>query len=324
MSALDIVETLGGRWDKSKGYGFASCPCHADKTPSLKIKDGPDGDVILHCFAGCDWKQIKDVLRQKGLLPPLNEPTVPGAALRVSPYRPSPGQMANRRGDHPVDHHLDHGGDENSRIEAARQIWRSTLPAPGTAVETYLRGRGITAPIPASIRYAPSLLHTPTGLLLPTMVAAIQGPDRQIMGIHRTFLRADGKGKVPFTRPKMMLGRCAQGAVRLAKAGPKLAVGEGIESSLSVLQETNIPVWAALSTSGMKALILPPCVREVILCPDADEPGEKAAKEAAQRFISEGRIVRIARPPQGMDFNDVLIASRQIVSLENYRKTTNG
>ena len=312
MTAQDIVKALGGTWDKRNGHGFGRCPCHSDRTPSLKIQDRDDGDITLHCFAGCDWKDIKDELRQRGLLPPLNAPKEQGARTKTPPM-PAAGAIIA----------ADDAG-ENSRIEAAREIWRSTLPAPGTAVETYLRGRGITAPIPPSIRYAPNLRHAPTGLTLPVMVAAVQGPDRQITGVHRTFLRADGRGKVPFTRPKMMLGRCAQGAVRLAKAGPKLAVGEGIETCLSVLQETNIPVWAALSTSGMKALILPPCIREVILCPDADEPGEAAAKDAAQRFISEGRIVRIARPPQGMDFNDLLVTSRRIVSLENYRKTSNG
>lgn len=302
MTAQDVVKALGGTWDKRKGCGFVSCPCHSDRTPSLKIKDRRGSGVILHCFAGCHWKDIKDDLRQRGLLPLLNKPTVPGAALRVPPYHRSSDQVADRRGDHLVDHR----GDENSRIEAARQIWRSTLPAPGTPVETYLRGRGITAPIPPSIRYAPDLRHTPTGLTLPTMVAAIQGVDRQIMGIHRTFLRADGNGKVPFTRPKMMLGRCAQGAVRLAKAGPKLAVGEGIETCLSVLQETNIPVWAALSTSGLKAVILPDNVREVVILADGDDAGESATQQAAERFLTQGREVRIARPPTGKDFNDLL------------------
>ena len=314
MSALDIVKALDGRWEKNKGYGFVSCPCHTDKTPSLKIKDGHDGDIIMHCFAGCDWKQIKDALRQRGLLPPLNELKEHKARSKAAPITIAPaGELIA----------ADDAG-EDSRIEAARQIWRDALPAPGTPIETYLRGRGITAPIPPSIRYAPNLRHAPTGLTLPTMVAAIQGPDRQIMGIHRTFLRADGRGKVPFTTPKMMLGRCAQGAVRLAKAGPKLAVGEGIESCLSVLQETNIPVWAALSTSGMKALILPPCVREVILCPDADEPGEDAAHDAALRFLAEGRQVRIARPPDGMDFNDVLIADQRVLPPESYRSACGG
>ena len=309
MSALDLVNALGGRWDKSKRYGFACCPCHTDKTPSLKIKDGPDGDVILHCFAGCAWRDIKDDLRQRGLLPPLNGPRERGTSPKAPPGHDGEGRAA---------------ADENSRIEAARKIWREALPTPGTPVETYLQGRGIAAPIPLSIRYAPNLRHTPTGMFLPTMVAAIQGPDRRIMGIHRTFFRADGIGKVPFTKPKMMLGRCGQGAVRLAKAGPKLAVGEGIESCLSVLQETALPVWAALSTSGIKALILPSCVKEVILLPDGDEPGEMAAKAAARRFIAEGRRVRIARPPQGMDFNDVLMAPRQIISLDDYRASNDG
>ncbi len=293
MKAQDIVRALGGKWDNHKQHGFVSCPCHSDRTPSLKIQDGPGGDVILHCFAGCDWKDIKDALRQKGLLPPLNEPREQ-KARSTAPV---------------IGDAVDAGvinADENSRIEAARQIWRSTLPALGTAVETYLRGRGITAPIPPSIRYAPGLRHAPTGLTLPTMVAAVQGPDRQITGIHRTFLRADGRGKVPFTRPKMMLGRCAQGAVRLAKAGPKLAVGEGIESCLSAMQATDTPAWAALSTSGLKAVILPDNVREVVILADGDDAGESAAQQAAERFLTQGREVRIARPPTGKDFNDLL------------------
>ena len=312
MSALDLVNALGGRWDKIKRYGFACCPCHADKTPSLKIKDGPDGDVILHCFAGCAWRDIKDDLRQRGLLPPLNEP----GEQRAKP-RPPQKHVAQTGGSDGI-------ADENARIEAARKIWYAALPTPGTPVETYLRGRGITAPIPVSILYAPSLRHTPTGMLLPAMVAAIQGPDRLIMGIHRTFLRADGRGKVPFIKPKMMLGRCAQGAVRFAKAGPRLGVGEGIENCLSVLQETGLPIWAALSTSGVKALILTSCVKEVVLLPDGDEPGEMAAKEAARRFISEGRAVKIARPPKGLDFNDVLLESRRIISLNDYRANNDG
>jgi len=39
---------------------------------------------------------------------------------------------------------------------------------------------------------------------------------------------------------------------------------------------------------------------------DGDEPGEAAAQDCARRWQREGRRVRIARPPQGMDFNDLL------------------
>ena len=139
------------------------------------------------------------------------------------------------------------------------------------------------------------------------MVAAIQGPDRRIMGIHRTYLRGDGKDKVPFTKPRMMLGVCRQGAVRLAAAGPTLAIGEGIETCLTIMQESGISTWAALSTIGVAGVVLPACVREVILCPDGDGPGRDAARTAATRFLSEGRQVRVARPPEGMDFNELLL-----------------
>ena len=45
----------------------------------------------------------------------------------------------------------------------------------------------------------------------------------------------------------------------------------------------------------------------VTIAADGDEAGEEAAQAAARRFIAEGRKVKIARPPQGMDFNDLLL-----------------
>ena len=45
------------------------------------------------------------------------------------------------------------------------------------------------------------------------------------------------------------------------------------------------------------------------LCADADEPGEQAAQTAAERWIGEGREVKIARPTAGhKDFNDMLMS----------------
>jgi DNA primase len=64
---------------------------------------------------------------------------------------------------------------------------------------------------------------------------------------------------------------------------------------------------ATLSTSGLCSVILPPEVKTVIVAADGDEGGEEAAQAAARRFIAEGRKVKIARPPQGLDFNNVLL-----------------
>jgi DNA primase len=75
------------------------------------------------------------------------------------------------------------------------------------------------------------------------------------------------------------------------------------------MQATGNPAWAALSTSGLRSLDLPRNVRDVIVLADGDEPGEAAAQDAARRWKREGHRVRIARPPMGMDFNDLLKAS---------------
>ena len=48
-------------------------------------------------------------------------------------------------------------------------------------------------------------------------------------------------------------------------------------------------------------------MRDVIVLADGDDPGEAAACDCAWRWKREGRRVRIARPPQGFDFNDMLM-----------------
>ena len=73
------------------------------------------------------------------------------------------------------------------------------------------------------------------------------------------------------------------------------------------MRATGHPAWAALSTCGLHTLDLPGDVRDVILLADGDNPGEAAARDCAWRWKREGRRVRIARPPKGMDFNDLLV-----------------
>jgi hypothetical protein len=140
------------------------------------------------------------------------------------------------------------------------------------------------------------------------MVALVtRGGDDAPLAIHRTFLSHGGRSKAPIEPQKMMLGPCRGGAVRLAPVGVRLMVGEGIETCLAAMQATGMPAWAALSTSGLRILDLPDEARDVIVLADGDDPGEAAALEAALRWSHEGRRVRIARPPQGLDFNDVLL-----------------
>jgi hypothetical protein len=170
-----------------------------------------------------------------------------------------------------------------------------------------LASRRLLLPPLPNLRFHHGLKH-PSGGIWPALVALVtRGPDHHPLAIHRTFLAPDGAGKAPVDRQKMMLGPCRGGAVRLANPTNVLMVGEGIETCLAAMQASSYPAWAALSTSGLKALELPPHLLEIIVLADGDNSGEAAALEAARRWRQEGRRIRIARPPRGVDFNDMLM-----------------
>ncbi len=192
------------------------------------------------------------------------------------------------------------------KIAWARQTWQETIQAPGTLAETYLRNRAITLPLPPEIRFHPGLKHSPSGQILPAMVAAVRDLQGQVRAIHRTFLDYEGR-KAKVDMPKMSFAPILGCAVQLAEPGEILGLAEGIETALSAMQMSELPVWCAISAGNMKRLELPECVREVVIFGDNGGPGIRAAKESAAVFDQEGRKVRIAFPPDGYeDFNDLL------------------
>jgi hypothetical protein len=190
----------------------------------------------------------------------------------------------------------------------ARRILDETLPASGTIVETCLRNRGIKIPLPSCLYFHCGLKHTPTGYHLPAMVAARTSIDGSVNAIHRTYLKHDGSGKASVEPVRMDLGLRNGGSIRLADVADELMIGEGIETTLSAMQMYGLPGWAAGSAGAMREVTLPTTVTSVIILADGDNPGEQAARFSAQRWLREGRRVRIARAPWGKDFNDVLIA----------------
>jgi putative DNA primase/helicase len=286
MKAETIAKALGGR--KAGGGWMARCPAHDDREPSLSICYGNDGKVLVCCHAGCGQRRVIAALRSRGLWDQNGH--------RRFTHR-APLAAANEQTDR----------DNAKRSEAALAIWQSTTLGGGTLVETYLVSRGLYLSPPKTLRIHAGLKH-PSGGIWPAMVALVtRGPDDTPLAIHRTFLAHDGAGKAPVDPQKMMLGPCRGGAVRLGLPRDVLMVGEGIESCLSAMLATGNPAWAALSTSGLRALDLPGDVREVIVLTDGDDPGEAAARDCALHWRQEGRRVRIARPPRGMDFNDLLV-----------------
>ena len=266
---------------------MARCPVHDDRTPSLSIRDADDGRLLVHCHAGCDQAHVIAEFRARGLW---------GEKARlVNGCRTQPRVAAHESRD-----------DDAARRRAALAIWQAARAAEGTLVQTYLRSRNLHEEVPGALRYHESLLH-PAGRNWPAMVALVTHVvTGEPLAVHRTFLAMDGSGKAPVTPTKMMLGPCRGGVVRLGEATARVLVGEGIETCLAAMLATGEPAWAALSASGMAALVLPPTIRDVVILANGDEAGETAALTAARHWSREGRTVRIARPPNGMDFNDLL------------------
>jgi phage/plasmid primase-like uncharacterized protein len=109
---------------------------------------------------------------------------------------------------------------------------------------------------------------------------------------------------------KLTLGQLRHGGVWLTPVetiSEQLAVAEGIETALSVMQITKLPTVAALSAAGMRSLRWPPQVRRLWIAADNDEAGLKAAKMLLARALCAGLRAHIKVPARGKnDFNDLL------------------
>ena len=84
-----MIENITDRLDKvtRAGKGVkACCPAHADKEPSLSVREGDDGRVLLHCHAGCSTAAVVAAmgLSIADLFPPSNTPRRPPPAPGVS------------------------------------------------------------------------------------------------------------------------------------------------------------------------------------------------------------------------------------------------
>lgn len=288
MTARELTVKLGGEWRGNAG--LAPCPVcqterrHDQRGLSLLARDGA---LLAYCHkSGCNFHEILSAAR----LPRDSSLLVPQA------HRDS----ATSRDEYAA-----------AQLVKARQLWKSCKPLHGTKGETYLRGRGITCSLPLTLAWANDAFHSPSTKWLSAMVG-----DVSTGGVHRTFFEKAGRRITG--QAKMMQGPCAGGAVPLSCAfdeahnlpNSPLVVCEGIETGLSLLSgllSGPATVWAALSTSGMKALELPAPVGRLIVAADGDAPGREAAYALALRAIALGWNVSLWPAPDGQDWNDVLV-----------------
>ena len=283
--AKQITLNLDGAWHGR--YGVAPCPvCQSEQRRTqnaLTLADSPDGRLLLNCKkSGCSFVDI-----------------LTAAGIRAGDYTPpDPAVIAQREAQAKAQ--------AERKERQALSLWNEAQPIRGTIAETYLRGRGITCALPDTLRFHPAAWH-PTAQRIPAMLARVDGAER--FAVHRTYLRHDGSGKAAVAPDKAMLGATAGGAVRLTEGQDALAVGEGIETTLSLvcgLLRGPVTAWAALSTSGMSGLRLPDRPGKLIIATDGDEAGQAAGNALATRAAALGWTVSTLPAPTGRDWNDIL------------------
>lgn len=211
------------------------------------------------------------------------------AAARPKPIPCAAAHQSNTRND-----------DSNPWRDKARRdaydLWCKAVRQ-GPLVKAYLKARGLAELNchPPVLRELPSLAywHKPEGASRseiihtgPAMVAAITGPDGKFIGLHRTWLQADGAGKAeifcPVTGEQLqakkvlgsmaggkieLIGRCAEskgdcpsgtfaGSARAtapAHDENRLIIGEGIETALSwlLVNGFHYSAWAGVSLGNI-------------------------------------------------------------------------
>ena len=202
------------------------------------------------------------------------------------------------------------GDDDRRNLDLARRLWREAIRAADSPVETYLRGRNLTLPAGAPVKFHPSCPRGPERL--PAMLALMTtAGSNEPVGVHRTFIQPNGSGKAD-GNAKMMLGRAVGAVVRLSPDDDVtlgLGIAEGIETSLAILGIGWAPVWACLSTGTMRTFPALPGIEALSIFADHDGAGQKAARVCANRWAAAGREARIVMPQKPCaDWNNVMVA----------------
>lgn len=280
--------------DETGGAVCNTCGVFADGFATLMWANGWDFSTALKAVAEC----------------------LDGRAQRVPP-RPSVVQRPE--------------SDDERLRQALNRVWNESVPLSEHRAEParlYLARRGISVPPPEVLRFHPSLAYHDGDKVVgtfPAIIAMVSGAQGNPVTIHRTYLTTDGK-KAPVESPKKLMSypknrKLVGGAIRLVDPGPVLAVAEGLETALAVMEGTGLPVWCAVNAYLLEHFEAPPEVRRVIVFADKDRPtaqhpgghGQEAARRLVQRLWANGikasAIVPAGEIPSGqksLDWLDIL------------------
>jgi putative DNA primase/helicase len=238
VTLAPIVQALGGDLLAGGRRANVPGPGHSpeDRSDSLWLVGGR---VVIHCFAGDDWREVLADLRQRGL--------VDGDGRLDGVGSPAPSH--------------DDGLSRAARIRAAQALWDA---------------RGALA------------------------------------GVELTYLAPDGD-RARMGTPRKTIGTCPAGAaVRLARAEPRMLVGEGVFTCLSASAVFGLPAWALLSARNLRAWRPPNGVRFVLVAGDRGREGEASAWALAETLRRLSLACEVALPPAPFgDWNEAVVGGAE-------------
>lgn len=289
-SLAPIVRALGGDLWAGGRRANVPGPGHGpeDRSVSLLLSRGR---VIVHCFAGDEWREVLADLAARGLA-----------------------DADGRIGD-------DTGGSappglsRAARLAVARRLWNEARPVAGALSERHLHLRGVEPP-PDGLRHHPAVsaaVYADAGPRRPALLAAIRSPEGAVTGVEATYLAPSGaRARVALARKT--IGLCPAGAaVRLAPAAERLLVGEGVFTCLSAARRFRLPAWALLSAQNLRRWRPPPGVRAVLIAADHGRDGEAAALALAAALRAGGVAAAVRWPPRPFgDWNEALGPAREV------------
>ena len=198
---------------------------------------------------------------------------------------------------------------ENPHQEAAKRNFTTALSIRNSHAARYLEARGVIVPdAPDVLRFNPSLPYRARMGFerYPALIAAITDHDGRFLAIQRTYLAHEAPMKANIEDPRRTLGHVAGGAIRIGDTEDLIAIGEGLETMLSLRTAfPRLPIAAATGTQILAGWTPAPRHRRILIASDSDEAGRTATEALAERLRAANLTVVIAVPSEG-DFNDEL------------------
>jgi hypothetical protein len=280
-------------------HGSVKVNCRTGLWFDFEACKGGDLLALIQREEGCDFPDaLKRARELLGLLPEDN------GAKQHTP-RPKPKSELETDTE-----------DDAARTRRALRIWREAEPIEGTPGALCLRGvdLDVVPDLHAVLRWHPRSpwgdgVH---GCIVALWTDIVTGEPK---AIHRRLITAAGE-KADRWKALGPTGDCV---IRLwpdDAVTTAVVLGEGIETVLA--GATNIchrgtllqPAWAAGDAGHLWSLPVLPGVEALTLLVDADDTGQDAAAECAERWTAAGReAIRLTPRNIDADFNDIVMGS---------------